>query len=98
MKEWKRAYRREFVKHLKKLIKDSDKKISYIAADGNAENKTIYRILKDENEPHITTVLHVAKGLGIHPKELYNFDFSLDALDPKNGGNSDSVKAEETSE
>lgn len=93
MKDWKKIYRKAFNAHVKKLIEASGKGIPTVAADGNAENKTIYRILADENEPQITTVLHLAKGLGIHPMELYNFEFPLELLDPLNNG---SYKAEQT--
>ena len=81
MKEWRKAYRKKFSEHLRKLIEESDRDIATIASIGNIENKAIYRILADEHEPKITTLLPIAKGLGIHPRELYNFSFSLDDLD-----------------
>ena len=81
VKEWRKAYRKKFSQHLRKLIEESDRDITTIASIGNIENKAIYRILANENEPKITTVLPIAKGLGIHPKELYNFSFPLKDLD-----------------
>ncbi|WP_457865128.1 hypothetical protein [Salegentibacter sp. F14] len=81
MKEWRKAYRKKFSEHLRKLIEESDRDIATIASIGNIENKAIYRILADENEPKITTILPIAKGLGIHPMELYNFNFSLQELE-----------------
>ncbi|MCK0125832.1 hypothetical protein MWU76_15685 [Gelidibacter sp. F2691] len=80
MKEWRKGYRKAFSEHLRKLIEESDRDIATIASIGNIENKAIYRILADENEPKITTILPIAKGLGIHPMELYSFDFSLEEL------------------
>jgi DNA-binding phage protein len=81
VKEWRSAYRKKFSQHLRKLINESDRDIATIASIGNIENKTIYRILADENEPKITTILPIAKGLGIHPKELYNFTFSVQDIE-----------------
>lgn len=81
MKEWRKAYRKKFSEHLRKLIDESDRDIATIASIGNIENKAIYRVLADENEPKITTLLPIAKGLGIHPREFYNFDFPLHDLE-----------------
>ena len=81
MIEWRKAYRKKFSEHLRKLIEESDRDIATIASIGNIENKAIYRVLADENEPKITTLIPIAKGLGIHPMELYNFNFPLKDLD-----------------
>ena len=81
VKDWQIAYRKKFSEHLKKLIDESDRDIATIASIGNIENKAIYRVLADENEPKITTLLPIAKGLGIHPMELYNFSFPLQELE-----------------
>lgn len=85
MKDWKKAYRQAFIAHLRTLIEESGKSIPKLAGDGDAESKTVYRVLNDENEPQITTILYIAKGLNLHPKELYDFDFPLDKLDLKTG-------------
>jgi len=81
VKEWRKAYRKKFSEHLRKLIEESDRDIATIASIGNIENKAIYRVLADENEPKITTLIPIAKGLGIHPMELYNFSFPLKDLE-----------------
>ncbi|RXG29919.1 hypothetical protein [Leeuwenhoekiella marinoflava] len=78
MQDWRKEYRKEFAKHLKRLIDNSNYDIATIASIGDIESKSIYRILADENEPKITTLLPIAKGLGLHPKDLYDFDFSFD--------------------
>lgn len=77
MKEWQKAYRKKFSEHLRMLIDESDRDIATIASIGNIETKAIYRLLADENEPKITTLIPIAKGLNTHPKELFNFDFKL---------------------
>lgn len=79
--KWRKEYRKKFSEHLRKLIDESDRDIATIASIGNIENKAIYRVLADENEPKITTLLPIAKGLGIHPMELYNFKFPLEDLE-----------------
>lgn len=81
VKEWQKSYRKKFSEHLRKLIDESDRDIATIASIGNIETKAIYRLLADENEPKITTLIPIAKGLNIHPKELYNFSFSLQDLE-----------------
>lgn len=81
VKEWRIAYRKKFSEHLRKLIEESDRDIATIASIGDIETKAIYRVLADENEPKITTLLPIAKGLGVHPMELYNFTFPLQKLD-----------------
>lgn len=63
------------------MIDESDRDIVTIASIGNIETKAVYRVLADENEPKITTLLPIAKGLGIHPMELYNFTFPLSDLE-----------------
>ena len=81
VKEWRIAYRKKFSEHLRKLIDESDRDIATIASIGNIETKAIYRVLADENEPKITTLLPIAKGLDIHPMELYNFEFPIQELE-----------------
>ena len=81
VKKWRQDYRQKFSEHLQELISESDRDIATIASIGNIESKAIYRVLADENEPKITTLLPIAKGLGIHPMELYNFSFPLEELD-----------------
>ncbi|MBZ9650865.1 hypothetical protein [Psychroflexus montanilacus] len=78
---WRKEYRKRFSQHLRMLIDKSDRDITTITSIGNIENKAIYRVLAEENEPKITTLLPIAKGLGIHPKELYNFDFPTQEIE-----------------
>jgi len=80
MKEWQNKYRIKFSENLYRLIEENKNDIATIASIGNIEQKTIYRVLSDENEPKITTLIPIAKGLGIHPRELYNFDFPMDEV------------------
>ena len=77
---------------------ERDLDVADIVARGNSEYKTIYRVLNDEHEPHISTILYLAKGLGIHPKELYDFDFPIEVLDPKNRRDSDSEQSDKPSD
>lgn len=78
MKKWQDRYRIKFSENLGRLIEENINDVATIASIGNIETKSIYRVLSDENEPKITTLIPIAKGLGIHPKELYNFDFPME--------------------
>ena len=80
MKNWQNKYRTKFSENLSRLIKENKNDLATIASIGNIEAKTIYRVLGDENEPKISTLVPIAKGLGIHPKELYNFDFPMEEV------------------
>ncbi len=81
VKDWRAAYRKRFSENLRRLIDESDRDITTIASIGNIESKSIYRVLADENEPKICTLLPIAKGLGIHPKELYDFNFPIEDIE-----------------
>ncbi len=80
MKNWQNKYRTKFSENLSRLITENKNDVTTIASIGNIEAKTIYRVLSDENEPKISTLVPIAKGLGIHPKELYNFDFPMEEV------------------
>tara|TARA_R110000772_G_scaffold135814_1_gene244400 strand:+ start:88 stop:327 length:240 start_codon:yes stop_codon:yes gene_type:complete len=77
MEEWKKAYCIAFGNNLKLLIKKHNTDVATIASIGNIEYKQIYRILNAENEPKITSLLPVAKGLGIPVMALFDFEFSM---------------------
>ncbi|ETN95785.1 helix-turn-helix domain-containing protein [Zhouia amylolytica] len=77
MKELKAAYTKKFGEHLKELIQRHNTDVQTVASIGNIESKQVYRIISAENEPKITTLLPIAKGLGIEMKDLFDFDFDF---------------------
>lgn len=80
MENWSKSYRIKFGKNLKDLLNKQGKDVATVASIANIEYKQIYRIINAENEPKITTLLPIAKGLGIHPKEFFDFDFPIEKV------------------
>tara|TARA_Y100000815_G_scaffold245325_1_gene244113 strand:- start:204 stop:440 length:237 start_codon:yes stop_codon:yes gene_type:complete len=78
MKDWRMVYRRKLGENLLRLINEHNTDIQTVASLGNIESKQIYRIISAENEPKVTTLLPIAKGLGIHVKDLFDFDFETE--------------------
>ncbi len=46
-----------------------------VAAIGNLETKQIYRVKNGEHSPTLATIISIAEGLHVHPKELFDFNF-----------------------
>ena len=49
-----------------------------VAALGYIESKQVYRSINAEHSASISTLASIAKGLGVHPKKLLDFDFNFD--------------------
>ena len=45
-----------------------------VASIGKIEPKQVYRVLKGEHGASMKTILSLAEGLEIHPKELFDFE------------------------
>ncbi len=45
-----------------------------IAAAGHLETKQIYRVINGEHSTTLSIIYAIAKGLEVHPKNLFNFD------------------------
>jgi len=65
-----------FGNHLDELIKAKGKTPEEVAALGNIETKQVYRVINAEHSATISITYAIAKGLGIHPKLLFEFDFA----------------------
>lgn len=65
-----------FGRNLKKLR--SEQKLSYrqLALRCDVDYSDISKIEKGDRDIQIGTVLELAKGLGIHPKELFDFEMN----------------------
>lgn len=77
MKETKKAYYAAFGKHLEELIKLHDTDAPTVAALGKIEPKQVYRVINAEHAASLGTIISIAKGLGVKPKALFDFDFDL---------------------
>ncbi|WP_300100037.1 hypothetical protein [Flavobacterium sp.] len=49
-----------------------------VASIGKIEPKGVYRVLNGEHGASLGTIISLAKGLEIEPKELFDFEFFLD--------------------
>lgn len=56
-------------------MKEHDIDVPTVAAHGGIEPKQVYRVLNGEHGASLGTVISIAMGMGIHPKELFDFDF-----------------------
>lgn len=77
MKEIRKKYYIAFGKNLQKLLLLHNKDVMTIASIGKIEPKQVYRVLNGEHGASMGTIVSIAKGLEISPKDLFDFDFDL---------------------
>jgi predicted transcriptional regulator len=70
------AFNVAFGAHLQKLIEAKGLSPQDVAANANIEPKQVYRVIKAENSATLPIIVAIAKGLGIHPKELFDFEIT----------------------
>ena len=78
MKVRNQKYLTAFGSHLAELLKAKGKTPEEVAAHANIETKQVYRVLNGEHSATISITYAIAKGLAVHPKELFNFEFKED--------------------
>lgn len=78
MKEHNKKYFIAFGHNLERLILKQEKDVMTVASIGKIEPKQVYRVLRGEHAASLGTIIALAKGLEIHPKELFDFEFFLD--------------------
>lgn len=78
MKEIRKKYYIAFGQNLQKLIENHNKDVMTVASIGKIEPKGVYRVLNGEHGASLGTIISLAKGLDIEPKELFDFEFVLD--------------------
>nr|WP_315200636.1 helix-turn-helix transcriptional regulator [uncultured Flavobacterium sp.] len=77
MKEIRKKYFVAFGENLQKLLLTYNKDVMTIASIGKIEPKQVYRVLNGEHGASMGTIISIAKGLDISPKELFDFNFDL---------------------
>lgn len=78
MKEIRKKYFIAFGENLQKLLTTHNKDVMTIASIGKIEPKQVYRVLNGEHAASLGTIISIAKGLEISPKELFDFSFDLE--------------------
>lgn len=74
MKVRNQEYLTAFGNHLKKMINDRKSTPEDVAAHGGIETKQVYRVVNGEHSTSLSVIVAIAKGLNVHPKELFDFD------------------------
>jgi len=69
-------YLNAFGNHLAQLLKQKGKTPEEVAAHAGIETKQVYRVINGEHSASISIIYAIAKGLGLPPKSLFDFDFS----------------------
>lgn len=78
MKEIRKKYYIAFGQNLQKLMDNYNKDVMTVASIGKIEPKGVYRVLNGEHGASLGTIISIAKGLDIEPKELFDFKFDLE--------------------
>lgn len=81
MKGKNNAFRVAFGRRVKQLLDQKGLVPQDIAATANIEVKQVYRVINAEHNATLGIVASIAKGLGIHPRDLFDFDFEDDGND-----------------
>lgn len=72
----------KFLEHLghriKLLRKEKGLSLRQLAQLCDIDYSDISKIEKGQRNIQVFTILELAKGLGIHPKELFDFDIDID--------------------
>ncbi|WP_162147682.1 helix-turn-helix domain-containing protein [Flavobacterium limnosediminis] len=78
MKEIRKEYYIKFGENLQKLLIKHQKDVMTVASIGKIEPKQVYRVLNGDHGASLGTIISIAKGLDIQPKELFDFEFNLE--------------------
>lgn len=77
-KELKQQFQTSFGKQLEKFRALQGLSYRQLAQRCDLDHSVISKIEKGEVNIQIGTVMELAKGLKVHPKELFDFKFDLD--------------------
>ena len=75
MKEKDKKRLRKFGVQLKKLRKEKGLSMRELAAQCDVDFSKIGKLETNQGNIKITTLFEIAEGLGVHPRDLLNFDF-----------------------
>ncbi len=78
MKDIRKKYYIKFGEHLQQLLNKKETDVMTVASIGKIEPKQVYRVLNGEHGASLGTIISIAKGLDIEPKELFDFKFDLE--------------------
>lgn len=70
-----KSYLIAFGINLKKILEDRGMTPEDVAAHARVETKQVYRIINGEHSTGIDLIYSIAKGIGVTPKTLFDFEF-----------------------
>jgi transcriptional regulator with XRE-family HTH domain len=72
-----KAYRIAFGKNLRKIRKERISTLSGVDTNTKFNASNYHKYELGNGNPTLETILLIATGLGVHPKDLLNFDFDF---------------------
>jgi DNA-binding phage protein len=76
-----KAYKKAFGENLKKIRAEKIKTLSGVDSKTKFDSSNYHKYEVGTGNPTLETIVSIATGLGIHPKELLNFEFDLNKID-----------------
>ncbi|MDI5888485.1 helix-turn-helix domain-containing protein [Flavobacterium yafengii] len=74
-------YRKAFGENLKKIREEKIKTLSGVDKKTDFDASNYHKYEKGTGNPTIETLVRIATGLGIHPKDLLDFEYELKSDD-----------------
>lgn len=74
----KNGFLHRFGKRLEHFRTKQNLSFRQLAQNCNLDHSDIRKIEKGERNIQLSTILELAKGLDIHPKELFDFEMNID--------------------
>jgi transcriptional regulator with XRE-family HTH domain len=65
-------------KRIKHLRTNQNLSFRQLAQNCNIDHSDISKIEKGEKNIQFTTIIELAKGLGLHPRELFDFEINIE--------------------
>lgn len=70
--------------YVKEFIDEKGIDIADLAAAANIDRKQIYRLIKKENIPKLSTLIRILLAAGIEPSELFSIKFDFETYMKEN--------------
>ena len=74
----KNGFLQLFGKRLEHFRTEQNLSFRQLALNCSLDHSDIRKIEKGKRNIQLSTILELAKGLGIHPKELFDFEMNID--------------------
>jgi len=63
--------------YIKNFIDEEGIDVADLAAAANVDRKQVYRLIKKENMPRLSTLLKISLAAGIEPSKLFSIEFNF---------------------